>query len=118
MFIAVTEQVREVIAERGLTEHIEMHGVQKRETLKEIFYPRADIFMLHLLEKDFPTQCSKLWRAGLPSLSTPVGAIPEVLVPGEHGYINDPTDADGFFRDLSELIDDPEKKTYYGSKQL
>ena len=52
--------------------------------------------------------------AGLPSLSTPVGAIPEVLVPGEHGYINEPTDADGFFRDLTELIDDPEKRRAMG----
>ena len=118
LFIAVTDQVREVIAKRGLTEHIEMHGVQKRDTLKEVFYPRADIFMLPSFGEGFPNSMLEAMAAGLPSLSTPVGAIPEVLVPGEHGYINDPTDADGFYRDLTQLIDNPEKETQHGAKQL
>ena len=114
LFIAVTDQVREVIANRGLTEHIEMHGVQKRHTLKEVFYPRADIFMLPSFGEGFPNSMLEAMAAGLPSLSTPVGAIPEVLVPDIHGYINEPTDADGFFRDLSVLLDNPEKRRQLG----
>jgi len=114
LFIAVTDQVRDVIAERGLTEHIEMHGVQKRETLKEVFYPKADVFMLPSFGEGFPNSMLEAMAAGLPSLSTPVGAIPEVLQPGEHGFINDPTDADGFYRDLSYLIDNPEKRRQMG----
>jgi len=106
--------VRDVIAERGLTEHIEMHGVQKRETLKEVFYPKADVFMLPSFGEGFPNSMLEAMAAGLPSLSTPVGAIPEVLQPGEHGFINDPTDADGFYRDLSYLIDNPEKRRQMG----
>lgn len=114
LFIAVTDQVRDVIAKRGLTEHIEMHGIQKRQTLKEVFYPRADIFMLPSFGEGFPNSMLEAMAAGLPSLSTPVGAIPEVLIPHEHGFINDPTDADGFYRDLLYMIENPEKRRQMG----
>ena len=52
--------------------------------------------------------------AGLPTITTPVGAIPEVLRPGEHGFINEPTDVEGFFRDLSFMIDNPNERRQMG----
>ena len=114
LFVAVTDDVRAEIESHGLSEHIEMHGVQTRDTLKSEFYPRSDIFMLPSFGEGFPNSMLEAMAAGLPTITTPVGAIPEVLRPGEHGFINDPTDVDGFFKDLSFMIDNPDERRQMG----
>ena len=114
LFIAVTDDVKDLIESKGLSNHIEMHGVQTREDLQTIFYPKADIFMLPSFGEGFPNSMLEAMAAGLPTITTPVGAIPEVLVPEEHGFINDPKDVEGFFRDLSYLIDNPQERRQMG----
>ena len=52
LFIAVTDQVREV-SRNVVTEHIEMHGVQKRETLKKCSILEQMFSCFPLLVKDF-----------------------------------------------------------------
>lgn len=114
LFIAVTDEVTELIENKGLTKHIEIHGVQTRQDLKEIFYPRADIFMLPSFGEGFPNSMLEAMAAGLPTITTPVGAIPEVLIPEKHGFINEPTDVEGFHRDLSYLIEHPIERREMG----
>ena len=115
LFVAVTDKVRATIAEEGLLDFIEIHGIQDRETLNNVFYPRADIFMLPSFGEGFPNSMLEAMACGLPTLSTPVGAIPEVLIPEEHGFINEPTDVDGFHRDLEYLLDHPSERRRMGA---
>lgn len=114
LFVAVTDQLKTWITEQGLAEHIEMHGEQTRKDMKDIFYPRADIFMLPSFGEGFPNSMLEAMAAGLPTITTPVGSIPEVLIPHEHGFINDPTDVASFHRDLEYLVDHPKERIQMG----
>lgn len=114
LFVAVTEQLQETIEQTGLDKYIEMHGIQHREKMNQYFYPRADIFMLPSFGEGFPNSMLEAMAAGLPTITTPVGAIPEVLVPNEHGFINDPTDVDGMHRDLTYLLDNQKERLRMG----
>lgn len=114
LFVAVTDQLRETIEQTGLAEHIEMHGIQIREKMNQYFYPRADIFMLPSFGEGFPNSMLEAMAAGLPTITTPVGAIPEVLVPNTHGFINAPTDVEGMHRDLTYLLENKEDRLRMG----
>ena len=45
--------------------------------------------------------------AALPVVTTPVGAIPDIITKDVHGFINDPNDVQAFIRDVSLLLDNP-----------
>lgn len=114
LFVAVTDQVRETIAEKGLADDIELHGIQNRDRMNQYFYPRADIFMLPSFGEGFPNSMLEAMAAGVPTITTPVGAIPEVLIPNEHGFINEPTDVSGMRRDLEYLVDNKKERLRMG----
>ena len=53
--------------------------------------------------------------AGLPLITSPAGAIPEVITQGVHGFINDASDSDALQRDLRTLCDQPKKRLEMGA---
>ena len=53
--------------------------------------------------------------AGLPLITSPAGAIPEVIEAGVQGFINDANDADALERDLLFLCDNPQNRIEMGT---
>jgi len=53
------------------------------------------------------------WRKA--TLSSRVGAIPDLIIDGETGYLFEPGDVDGFARRLKELVADPALRSRLGS---
>lgn len=115
-FVAVTDAVQELINQAGLTDNIETHPVQNREDLKTKFYPNADIFMLPSFGEGFPNSMLEAMAAGLPTIASDVGAIPEVLIPQKHGFIHPPTDVEGYATSLQYLLDHPEQRHNMGEQ--
>ena len=115
VFVAVPESLKEEIVQLGLDAHIEMHGHIPRDQLKETFYPEADVLLLPSHYEGFPNSMLEAMAAGLPLITSPAGAIPEVITQGVHGFINDASDSDALQRDLRTLCDQPKKRLEMGA---
>ena len=68
---------------------------------------RAHVFALPSREEGLPVALLEAMAAGLPSVVTPVGGIPDAFVEGRHGYFVAPDDPDALAQSLQNLLDDP-----------
>ena len=116
VFVAVNESVRSLIKQHGLDKDIELHDPVSNEEMKRFFYPQADIFLLPSLGEGFPNSMLEAMASGLPVVTTPVGAIPDVLTPNVHGFLNEPGDSSAFIRDVAFLVDNPTERLAMGTR--
>lgn len=75
------------------------------QPLKELFF-QADIFCLPTQGDCLPMVLSEAGAAGLPSVSTDMAAIPEIVREGETGLLIPPGDVDALTTALERLIED------------
>ena len=83
------------------------------EPLKRLFAD-ADIFCLPTLADCLPLVLCEAGAAGLPSVSTNIAAVPEIVIDGETGLLTDPGDVRGLIERLRMLVLDPELRTRMG----
>ncbi|MEO7086122.1 MAG: glycosyltransferase family 4 protein [Gemmatimonadaceae bacterium] len=57
-------------------------------------YPNHDIFVFPTRREGFPNAVLEAMEAGLPIVATRVGAIPDMIIDGEHGLLVDTGDQD------------------------
>jgi glycosyltransferase involved in cell wall biosynthesis len=78
-------------------------------------YDSSDVVVLASRGGDsMPAVLIEAGLAGLPSVSTPIDAIPEVVVDGETGLLVPPGDAEALGRALRDLFDDPARARSFG----
>ena len=77
-------------------------------------YRRADIFCLPTFGDCLPMVLAEAGAAGLPLVSTNVGAISELVRDGETGRLIPPGDLEALDKALRELIRAPDKRLTYG----
>jgi len=77
-------------------------------------YERADLFVLPTWREGFPIVVIEAMAAGLPVVSTPVGAIPEIVREGIDGLLVPPRDAQALTQALAVLLGDPERRREMG----
>jgi glycosyltransferase involved in cell wall biosynthesis len=94
------EQVAELIKSKNLTDKVIMHGwidsEQKRNLLSE-----CNLFVLPTYNEGLPMVIIEAMACEIPILTTPVGAIPEVIIPSETGYLFTPGNIDGLVDSLT-----------------
>jgi len=104
------------IRANGLEDSLTMPGGVYGEE-KDRLFQEADIFV-------FPTSYLETFgivnleamQWGLPVISSPVGAIPEVVVDGESGYIVDPEDTEAMAQRVLGLVRNPELRMAMGQR--
>jgi glycosyltransferase involved in cell wall biosynthesis len=116
VFVAVNDSVRDMLHEKKVLKDIEVHDSVPRKRMKEHFYPRADIFLLPSHAEGFPNSMLEAMAAGLPIVTSPVGAIPDVLIPKVHGFLNDPSDSKALVRDVLFLVQNPTERVNMGKR--
>lgn len=79
-------------------------------------YRRADIFCLPTLGDCTPIAVEEAMAAGLPVVTTTVGANTETVVNGETGLLVPAGDVQALASALRTLVDDPERRASMGSK--
>lgn len=98
--------------ERGILDQVTFCGALPQAEVLPL-YARADLFVLPCLiapdgDRDgLPNVILEALASGLPVVSTPVSAIPEVIADGETGLLAPPGDAAALAAALSRLIADP-----------
>ena len=85
---------------------------------KNELYMGCDIFLLPTYAEGLPNALLEAMSFGLPVITTPVGAIPEVIKDGENGFLIDPGDAKALSDRIITLIEDPGLRETMGKNNI
>ncbi len=97
----------------ALDARIQALGLQERVTFTgqrdsaEPFYGIADVAVLSSLSEGSPNALLEAMAAGVPSVATRVGGIPEIVVDGESAYLVDTRDPASLADRIACLMRDP-----------
>ena len=100
-----------VDSEPGL--HVYNNVKPNSDTLKNLFQ-QSQIFCLPTYGDCLPMVLSEAGAVGLPSISTQVAAIPEIIKDGQSGLLVSPGDKEALTRALRTLIDDSDLRKKMG----
>jgi glycosyltransferase involved in cell wall biosynthesis len=103
------------IRRAGLTDHVEYVGPVYGERKDELF-AQSDVFALPTWHDAFPLVVLEAMKWGLPVVSTPEGAIPEIVVEGETGFLVSRRDPVALANQLEVLLRDPALRSRMGSR--
>jgi glycosyltransferase involved in cell wall biosynthesis len=98
------EKASTLVRELALTEIVSFAGwigVAERERLLR----QSDVFVLPSYNEGLPMAILEAMSWGLPIISTPVGGIPEVVIPDRHGFLVTPGDIEGLTAAIERAID-------------
>lgn len=95
-------RLREQVADHGLHRQVSFAGAafgeQKRQLLSQ-----ADALLLASHSEGLPYALLEAMASGVVPVVTPVGAVPEVVVDGEHGLVVRPGDAEAIAQAIARL---------------
>ena len=77
-------------------------------------YASLNMLVLPSFEEAMPMCVIESMANGKPVIATPVGAIPELILPGTTGLLVEPGDADGLAAAILHLLSNPEKAGQLG----
>jgi glycosyltransferase involved in cell wall biosynthesis len=123
------------ISAKGLGQAIELHlvtknvlpsepglfvynNMQPNNTELKQLYHNCDIFCLPTQGDCLPYVLCEAGSAGLPAISTQVGAIPEIVWDGESGFIIPPGDIERLVEALQRLIFNEELRLRMGDRAI
>ena len=107
------ETFKNEVQKRGLQENVIYHGPQYGAE-KERFFREADIFVQPTFEDCFPLTIVEAMRYGLPVVSTDEGAIPDMVVDGETGFICPRKEVQALVNALEKLLKNSELRKQMG----
>ena len=70
-------------------------------------FQQASLFVLSSVHEALPNVVLEAMAAGLPVVATRVGGLPELVAPGETGWLVPPRDPAALAAALSQLLADP-----------
>ncbi|BCW94978.1 MAG: glycosyltransferase family 4 protein [Fimbriimonadales bacterium] len=82
----VETEVRNAIAQHGVSDSVVMTGLLPREAILA-YYHQADVFVMTSLWEGLPTALLEALACGVPAVVTNVGGMPAVVRNGENGYV-------------------------------
>lgn len=104
------DDCRLLINQLGIEDKVEMPGFVYGEELAD-YYRHAGIFCLCSHYEGFPMVVLEAWAYGVPVITTPVGALPDVVKEGQNGYLYDIDDVDTLAHKLDMLIANKELRS-------
>ena len=110
----ILREVKEFISARSLSESFDLKsGVWGGE--KTALYRQASVFLLPSYYENFPLVVLEAAAAGLPIVTTPVGAIPEFFQDGVSALFVQPGNAVQMAGALQRLLEQPQERRRLGA---
>ena len=107
------EASRARVAALGLSDRVRIPGWVDAETVAGLL-AGADIFVLPSHNEGLPVAILEAMGAGLAVVTTPVGAIPELVIAHESGLLVPPGSAGDLAAALADLVGNPELRVRLG----
>ncbi|RCJ32942.1 glycosyl transferase family 1 [Nostoc minutum NIES-26] len=107
------EQGRKLVEKLNLTKHITFAGWVNSEQRDKLL-AEVDIFILPSYNEGLPMAILEAMSWGLPVITTPVGGIPELVVPNENGLLVKPGDIQQLSAAILSLITNEELRLIMG----
>lgn len=107
------ERFREEVRLRGLEGIVVYHG-PRYGAGKEVFFQQAAIFVQPTFEDCFPLTLVEAMQHGLPIVSTHEGAIPDMVIDGENGFICERKQVEPLAHAIEKLLNDSELRKQMG----
>jgi glycosyltransferase involved in cell wall biosynthesis len=107
------EQLRQSLHAAGLEQRVTLAGEADAATISA-YYQRSDLFVLATEYEGYGMVVAEALAHGLPVISTPVGAIPD-LVGTEAGVLVPVGDAHGLAGAMAKVLDDPDFRRRLGA---
>jgi glycosyltransferase involved in cell wall biosynthesis len=108
------EASRQRAAALGLLDRVQIPGWVDAEGVAALL-SSADVFVLPSHNEGLPVSILEAMGNGLPIVTTPVGAIPELVIPDENGLLVPPGSALDLGEALAKLVRDPELRARQGA---
>jgi glycosyltransferase involved in cell wall biosynthesis len=108
------EESRERAAALGILDRVQIPGWVDAEGVTALL-ASADIFVLPSHNEGLPVSILEAMGNALPVVTTPVGAIPELVVPQQTGFLVPPGSAADLGEALAKLVRDPELRARQGA---
>ena len=89
-------------------------GFGPNEPGLQALYERCDALVLPTQADTFSHVALEAMASGLPVVTCPVGGIPEIVQPGETGFLVPPNDAGALLRAIRVLLNDRERSVSMG----
>jgi glycosyltransferase involved in cell wall biosynthesis len=111
------ELFRNTIKDKKIDQYVKYIGVISGQE-KVDWFISSDVFILPSYAENLPLAMLEAMAAGLPVIVSDVGAIPEVVVNGENGYILKPGDIKGIAQAILRLAEDKSIRVEMGRRNL
>jgi L-malate glycosyltransferase len=102
--------VQQLVKELGLV--ADVHFLGEQDQLEPLFFC-TDLFLLPSEQESFGLTALEAMNCGVPVVASDVGGLPEVVVPGETGYLLPVGDVEGMAAKAVELLTDPARLSLF-----
>ena len=92
---------------RRLGANVRFHGRLPRSKVLELIRSSSVLALPSRSYENQPLAVLEAFACGVPVVASDIGGIPELIQPGEDGFLVDPGDVGGFARVLAKLVDRP-----------
>jgi glycosyltransferase involved in cell wall biosynthesis len=104
----VRVELERLAAELGVSRWVRVLG---RVPDAGIFMEDCHVGVIASVESEAVSRAALEWLArGRPLIATDVGALPEIVLNGDNGFLVPPRNATGLGRTIKALLDDPERR--------
>lgn len=108
------EAAREAARTYGISDRVDLPGWVGPETVAELLCT-ADILVLPSFAENLPVSVIEGMGAGLAVVTTPVGAVRDIIIDGQTGLLVQPGDVEGLAAALTRLVNDPSLREHLGA---
>ncbi len=111
------EKARQLVAERGLADKVTVPGWMGPEEAAKLV-SESDIMVLPSYDENLPMSVIEGMGAGLAVITTPVGAVEDIISDGETGLLVQPGDIPALSHALERLIGDADLRANLSAAAL
>jgi glycosyltransferase involved in cell wall biosynthesis len=94
--------------------NVEFLGRVQHQQLTQ-YYAQADILVNPSLSESFGMALVEAMERGIPVIGTKIGGMPEIIVPGETGFLVEPGDVQALANTIFQLFEDDRLRKRFGS---
>ncbi|NCJ07652.1 glycosyltransferase [Synechococcales cyanobacterium C] len=91
-------------------------GYVSCDRIKSMAYSAADLFLFPTRADNLPLVLQESMACGTPMVSFKIGGVPDLVRPGETGYLAEPEDIEDFRNGIVQLLEDPSLRQHMAQR--